>query len=69
MQTIKEIWIFGGGMMIANIEDTLVRIVILDISGIYVQIHNQGYFAKESISVIRQQYSNLNHWRILVLDN
>ena len=41
---------------------------ILDISGIYVQIHDQGYFDSKSIDLIKQQYSNMKHWRVLVLD-
>lgn len=55
-------------MMIINIEDDIVRVVILDILGIYAQIHDQGYFNKESIKDVKQQYSNMEHWRVIVLD-
>ena len=41
-----------------NIDENLVFVIILDISGIYAQIHNQGYFDKTSIDVIKQQYSD-----------
>ena len=51
------------------IGDNLVRAIILDISGIYAQIHNQGYFDKENIEEIKEQYSDAKHWRVLVLDN
>ena len=54
--------------MIADISENLVRVVILDISGIYAQIHNQGYFDKSLIDDIRQQYSNTERWRVVVLD-
>ena len=54
--------------MIADISENLVRVIILDISGIYAQIHNQGYFEKESIDEIKQQYSDTQRWRVLVLD-
>lgn len=68
MQTTKEIWISGGYSMIVEIKNNLIRIVILDISGVYVQIHNQGYFDNSSINEIKKQYSDTEHWRVLVLD-
>ena len=30
--------------MITNIQENIIRAVILDISGVYVQIYDQGYF-------------------------
>lgn len=54
--------------MVIEMKENLVRIVILDISGIYAQIHNQGYFEKETVNEIKQQYSDEKHWRVLVLD-
>ena len=54
--------------MIADISENLVRVVILDISGIYAQIHNQGYFDKTLIDDIKQQYSDTKRWRVIVLD-
>ncbi len=36
-------------MLNVNISNNLLRVVIFDISGIYAQIHNQGYFDKESV--------------------
>ena len=54
--------------MKADIKDNIIHIVILDISGIYAQIHNQGYFDKEQIEEIKDQYSDTKHWRVLVLD-
>jgi len=54
--------------MITDIKENLVRIVILDISGFYAQIHNQGYFDKNSIVSLQNQYSNKELWRVLILD-
>lgn len=54
--------------MNVDISENLVRVIILDISGIYAQIHNQGYFDKSSIDEIKQQYSDTQRWRVLVLD-
>ena len=54
--------------MIADISENLVQVIILDISGIYAQIHNQGYFDKTSIDDIKQQYSDTGRWRVVVLD-
>ena len=54
--------------MNVDISENLVRVIILDISGVYAQIHNQGYFEKESIDDIKQQYSDTERWRVIVLD-
>ena len=55
-------------MIKAEIKDNLIRVIILDISGVYAQIHNQGYFDKTSIDEIKQQYSDTERWRVVVLD-
>ena len=55
-------------MMKADIKGNLIRVIILDISSIYAQIHNQGYFDKTSIDDIKQQYSDTERWRVIVLD-
>ena len=54
--------------MNVDISENLVRVIILDVSGIYAQIHNQGYFDKSSIDEIKQQYSDTERWRVLVFD-
>ena len=54
--------------MIAELRDNIIHVVILDISGIYAQIHNQGYFDKTSIDDIKQQYSDIERWRVVILD-
>ena len=53
--------------MNVDIKENLVHVIILDISGIYAQIHNQGYFDKSSIDEIKQQYSDTERWRVVVL--
>lgn len=51
-----------------ELSNDLKMVVILDISNIYAQIHNQGYFSKESIHDIEQQYNDQKHWRVLVIE-
>ena len=53
--------------MNTNISEELVQVIILDISGVYAQIHNQGYFDADSVEVIKHQYSDSKHWRVLIL--
>ena len=54
--------------MNVDISENLVHVIILDISGIYAQIHNQGYFDKSLIDEIKKQYSDTQRWRVVVLD-
>ena len=54
--------------MKADISEDIVRVIVLDITGIYAQIHNQGYFDKTLIDDIKQQYSDTKRWRVVVLD-
>lgn len=54
--------------MMTEISENIVHVVILDISGVYAQIHNQGYFDRLSIDDIKQQYSDTERWRVVVLD-
>lgn len=55
--------------MNTNIGKNLVQVIILDISGVYAQIHNQGYFDKCSIEVIKAQYSDKQRWRVVIIDD
>lgn len=54
--------------MMTEISKKIVCVVILDISGVYAQIHNQGYFDKSTIDDIKNQYSDTERWRVVVLD-
>ena len=54
--------------MNVDISENLVHVIILDISGIYAQIHYQGYFSEQEVEEIKQQYSDTERWRVVVLD-
>lgn len=54
--------------MKTEIKENVIQVVILDISGVYAQIHNQGYFDKEQIEEIQNQYHDKKRWRVVVLD-
>ena len=51
-----------------QMKNNLVQVIILDITGIYAQIHNQGYFDKVSVEDIKRQYSDKQRWRVVVLE-
>ena len=53
--------------MIVEMTDSLIHVVILDISGVYAQIHNDGYFDKVSLDKIENQYKDKSHWRIVII--
>ena len=55
-------------MIRATIKDNLIRVIIVDISGVYAQIHNEGYFEEQKIEGVCKRYSDTEHWRVLVLD-
>lgn len=52
-----------------QLKNNLVQVIILDISGIYAQIHNQGYFDESTVNNINQMYSDRQHWRVVILEN
>lgn len=54
--------------MTVDVEDNIVRFIILDISNVYVQIHDQGYCHRDKLSNIQQQFPDTQHWRVVVLD-
>lgn len=54
--------------MNTEISNSLMHIVILDISGIYAQIHNQGYFDAKQTEEIKKQYSDTQFWRVVELE-
>ena len=53
--------------MMTDISENLVRVIVLDISGIYAQIHNEGYFEEKQVEEIKEQYSDTKRWRVVVL--
>lgn len=54
--------------MVLETKENLVHIIILDISGIYAQIYNDGYFERSQIDSIKEQYSNEKRWRVVIVD-
>lgn len=54
--------------MLTTIPENVVQVVILDISGVYAQIHNQGYFDKSVVEKIKQQYSDEQRWRVVIIE-
>ena len=54
--------------MQTEIKSDAIRVVVLDISGVYIQIHDQGYFDSKIVEEIQMRYSDTKHWRVLVLD-
>lgn len=52
-------------MMKVLMPDNLVHVVILDISGVYAQIFNQGYFDPITVTSIKQHYSDTKRWRVI----
>lgn len=57
-----------GNKTKADIQDGLIRAVILDKSGIYAQIYDQGYFHKDNFENIKEQYSDPTHWQVVVIE-
>lgn len=55
--------------MNTELNENLVQVIILDISGVYAQIHNQGYFDKSVVEEIKQQYSDEQRWRVVIISN
>lgn len=54
--------------MVLQIKKDLVHVIVLDISGIYAQIHNQGYFDKVTVDDIKKQYFDESRWRIIIIE-
>ena len=53
-----------------NIEmhENMVQVIVLDISGVYAQICDQGYFYRTVVDDIKKEFSNGQHWRVVVVD-
>lgn len=54
--------------MIKHQRDNVKWVIVLDVSGIYAQIYDQGYFDKLAISEIQKRYSDSKLWRVIILD-
>lgn len=54
--------------MVKEIADNMVRVIVLDISGVYVQIYDQGYFDRNSAEDINQKCSDTERWHVLIIE-
>lgn len=49
-------------------NNDIVQVIILDISGVYAQIHDQIFCSHEKADKFSKKYSDKNQWNVLVLD-
>lgn len=56
------------GEISTDIDDNIIRVIILNISGMYAQIYDQGYFEKNDIDDIKQKYSDKAKWLVLAIN-
>lgn len=54
--------------MIVEIKENLQHIIILDVSKLYANIYDQGYFLEKETPQIRKKYSDPEHWAVVILD-
>lgn len=54
--------------IVQEIDEERSTTVILDISGVYVQIYDQGYFNQEQTIELKNKYNDVTHWRVVTLD-
>ncbi len=47
--------------------ENLTHVVILDISGVYAQIYDQGYYYATEIAQLAHTYSDKSHWQLVVV--
>lgn len=52
-----------------KMKNNLVHVIILDITGVYAQIHNQGYFDEITVEDIERQYSDGQRWRVVTVND
>lgn len=50
-----------------SIHDALFRVIILDISGLYAQIYDEGYYTSEAAEAQKQKFTDSRLWRVLVI--
>ena len=53
--------------MITEDKESLTKVIILDISGVYAQIHDQGFYPDSEVWKIKKMYSDRDRWRVIVL--
>lgn len=50
-----------------DIKENLSLVVILDISGVYAQIYDQGYYSSEDIEKIKLSLGDNSKWKIVII--
>ena len=53
--------------MITEVKESLTKVIILDISGVYAQIHDQGFYPDSEVWKIKKMYSDRDRWRVIIL--
>lgn len=48
--------------------NTSFQVIVLNIYGVYAQIHDQFFCNKEKLEKVKNRYSDKDHWKIVVLD-
>ena len=51
-----------------ELNENVVQVIILDISGIYAQIFDQRYVDKNIIDELKEKYSDKQRWRVVIID-
>lgn len=54
--------------MVINMDKSRIRVIILDISGVYSQIYDEGYFLEYEVEDMKKKHSDTERWRVLVLE-
>lgn len=49
-------------------NNSFYQVIILDISGVYAQIHDQKHCNEAELAQVKERYSDTEHWRIVVVD-
>lgn len=55
-------------MKIKLTSNKIVQAIILNISGLYAQIHDQKYCNEAELAQVKERYSDTEYWRIVVVD-
>ena len=51
-----------------EIHENMVQVIVLDISGVYAQICDQGYFERTIVDDIKKEFSDKQRWRVVIVD-
>ena len=54
--------------MNVEMNKNIIQVIVLDISGVYARICDQGYFERTVVDDIKKEFSDEQHWRVVVVD-